>query len=94
MHWKAQLLILSVLLATAGSVSAMGSGSKSDLRISANQLHKMLGNPNLVIIDVRDPVSWEKSNRKIRGAIREDPQNVKAWANKYDKDETIVFYCA
>jgi len=55
----------------------------------------MLSNTNIVIIDVRLDEEWKKSEWKIQGAVREDPEkDVKNWAGKYPKDKTLVFYCA
>lgn len=53
----------------------------------------MLGNPDVIILDVRLSNDWDRSEWKIRGAIREDPEeNLKTWAEKYPKDKTLVFY--
>jgi hypothetical protein len=61
-------------------------------RISIDELRTMLGNPDVLIIDVRAPGSWEASERKISGAIREGPKDVESWAEKYRKDMTVVLY--
>jgi hypothetical protein len=64
-------------------------------RISKEELKSMLGNPEVITIDVRTGGDWGKSKTKIQGAVREDPdRNVKSWAEKYSKDKTIVLYCA
>lgn len=63
-------------------------------RMTKDELNAMLGNPDLVIIDVRYGEDWTDSDLKIKGAIREDPINVKSWANKYPKNKTLVLYCA
>jgi len=63
-------------------------------RISKQDLRAMLDSPDLVILDVRTSGSWEKSKAKIPGAIREDPNDAKSWAEKYSKDKTLVLYCA
>ncbi len=62
--------------------------------ITRDQLKSMLGNPDLTIIDVRYGLDWTESDVKIQGAVREDPVNVKSWADKYPKDRIIVLYCA
>ncbi len=54
----------------------------------------LLGNPDLLILDVRTAGQWEGSKEKIQGAIREDPENVKSWADKYAKNKTLVLYCS
>ncbi len=63
-------------------------------RMEKDELKAMLGNPDLVIIDVRTQKDWTDSDLEIRGAVREDPAAVESWANKYPKDKTLVFYCA
>jgi rhodanese-related sulfurtransferase len=54
----------------------------------------MLGRHDVILVDVRDPISWDKSDSKIRGAVRENPEQLTAWANKYPKDKTLIFYCS
>ena len=63
-------------------------------RMSIQELKGMLGNPDLVIVDVRRGGDWTSSKVKIKGAVREDPEKVDTWMSKYPKDRTLVFYCA
>ena len=63
-------------------------------RISTEELKDTLEDSNLVLLDVRTEKDWKKSDRKIVGAIRVDPKNVKSWAGDYSKDQRIVLYCA
>jgi rhodanese-related sulfurtransferase len=64
-------------------------------RITKEELKSMLGNPDLIILDVRTPADWEMSQTKIKGAVREDPgRATKSWAEKYGKAKTITLYCA
>jgi 3-mercaptopyruvate sulfurtransferase SseA len=63
-------------------------------RMTKEELKAMLGNPDLVIIDVRREADWTGSDSKIKGAVREDPGAIKGWATKYPKDKTLVLYCA
>jgi hypothetical protein len=80
-------IILAVLVKMAGAAEVP--------RMSKEELKSMLGNPDLVIIDVRLNSDWKKSKTKIQGASREDPGgDVKSWAEKYSKDKTLVLYCA
>jgi len=94
-NWKAFRgagLTLFFFAALSTMAFAMGSSGKTP-RISKETLKGMLGNPDLVILDVRSAPSWEPSNIKIRGSIREEPDQVSSWAHKYAKDKTIVLYC-
>jgi rhodanese-related sulfurtransferase len=83
------LLIGAVLLLSGADASAQVD------RMSKEELKAMLGKPDVIIIDVRQPVDLAKSTMMIKGAVREDPkQEVKSWVDKYPKDKTIVLYCA
>ncbi len=82
----------SILFFLTLSVPAQGQEAP---RISKEDLKGMMGNPDIVIIDVRAGHDWTESKEKIQGAIREDPgKKTTAWAEKYPKDKTIVLYCA
>jgi hypothetical protein len=61
-------------------------------RMTKEGLKALLGNPDLIIIDVRHGRDWTNSDTKIQGAVREDPDDSKSWANKYSPDKAIVFY--
>jgi len=63
-------------------------------RLDKGTLKSWLGNPGVMIIDVRQPNDWQASDKKIQGAVREDPQAVDAWAANLPKDKKIVLYCA
>jgi predicted sulfurtransferase len=63
-------------------------------RMSIEELKGMLGNPDVLIVDVRRDGDWASSKFKIKGAVREDPEKVDTWMSKYPKDKTLVFYCA
>jgi hypothetical protein len=43
--------------------------------ISKSQLNQLLGNPNVMVVDVRSAKDWQSSNVKIKGAVRKAPQN-------------------
>jgi len=73
---------------------AMGKGIEPPM-ITKEELSSRLGNPEVTILDVREGESWKDSKWKIQGAVREDPEkDVKAWAEKYPKDKTLVLYCS
>lgn len=63
-------------------------------RIGKEELRDRLSDPSVVVLDVRAKGDWNKSELKIKGAVREDPGRVGAWMDKYGKDKTLVFYCA
>jgi rhodanese-related sulfurtransferase len=63
-------------------------------KITKEDVLGMLGNPDVIIIDVRSGGDWDGSELKIKGAIREDPRKVSPWVDQYPRDKTLVFYCA
>lgn len=63
-------------------------------RIPKDELKAKLGSPGMVLIDVRTENDWKKSNEKITGAIRMDPEAVDSWAATLPKDKEIILYCA
>ncbi len=69
-------------------------GAEDAPRISTEQLKDILDSPDLVLLDVRTEKDWEKSDRKIVGAVRVDPDDVSSWAGDYSKDQKIILYCA
>jgi len=80
------------LVFTAGFI---GTAAAEDVpRITKEDLKGKLGDPNVLIIDVRTGSDWKASDVKIKGAIREEAKNVSEWAPKLDKNKTIVLYCA
>ena len=89
---KNLLSILSLLLIfTLGAGSAF---SQQAPRMTKEALRAMLGNPDVYVIDVRTPQEWETSEKKIEGALREDPLELRGWMSKFPKDKTLVFYCS
>ncbi len=62
--------------------------------MTKDELKVLLGNPELIILDVRRGTDWKDSDLKIKGAVREEPNDIESWANKYSKDKTLVLYCA
>jgi rhodanese-related sulfurtransferase len=63
-------------------------------RMEKEQLKAQLGNPDLVVIDVRAFTDWVMTKEKIQGAVRENPRDAEDWGRKYPKDKAIVLYCA
>ena len=63
-------------------------------RMEKEQLKAQLGNPDVVVLDVRAFTDWVMTKEKIKGAVRENPRDVEGWSGKYPKDKTIVLYCA
>jgi hypothetical protein len=89
------VLLLAVASVFAAAVLKVTPSLAQDARrMGVEELKSMLGNPDFVVIDVRAGEDWKSSTLKIKGAIREDPEKVDTWMNKYPKDNTLLFYCA
>jgi rhodanese-like protein len=86
------LAALSFFFIVAGCTMFEKSGDAP--RMTKDELKARLGNPDLLVIDVRYGKDWTDSDLKIKGAIREDPKAFDSWASKYPKDKILVFYCA
>jgi rhodanese-related sulfurtransferase len=82
-------LVLAVSLALAVPCLA---AAKVPL-VSKQTLKSWLNDPNVMIIDIR-LFSYNTSKRKIKGAVRQDPNNVDSWAGALPKDKKIVVYCS
>lgn len=82
------VLLLYAFLSWSGVASAAGYSM-----ITVDDLRAMQSNKGLVILDVRPRTSWMFSMSKIKGAIRENPNEVTEWQHKYSKDSPIVLYC-
>lgn len=91
-------LALSFILMDGSAKMALGMGKNvAAPRMTKEKLNSLLGNsdPDVIILDVRLSKEWNDSKWKIQGAVREDPEKeVKAWADKYPKDKTLVLYCS
>ena len=90
--------ILAFLLLVTG-LSALAFGMDEGIqvpRMTKEELKAslLLGNPDLLILDVRTARQWEESKEKIQGAVREDPEKVNTWSDKYPKNKTLVLYCS
>lgn len=85
------LALVAGLLMTLAVACASGNAAP---RIAPEKLKGWLGNPDVLIIDVRQPEDWQSSTTKIKGALHLNPDDVKSWAPAIPKDKKIVLYCA
>ena len=85
------LLILGVVVGFATTpVSASG-----DVGImNKDALKALLGNEDLVILDVRSGRDWSSSEFKIQGAQRVKGREIDKWSASLSKDKKLVLYCA
>jgi rhodanese-related sulfurtransferase len=57
-------------------------------------LKDLLDDPDVIILDVRTGSDWRASESKIKGAVRVEQKELAGLADKYEKNKTLVFYCA
>jgi rhodanese-related sulfurtransferase len=62
--------------------------------MSKEELKALMGKKDVIVLDVRIHGQYDKSPLKIKGAVRQNPIDVKSWARKYSRDATIVLYCS
>lgn len=64
-------------------------------RMTKEELKSMLDHPDVIIVDVRLENEWNKSQWKIKGAVRIDPEKeIQSAIGKYARDKTYIFYCS
>ena len=90
---KPALGTLGVILLTLGFV-AQTVMAQTVTRMTKEELKAQLGNPDVVIVDVRLGRDWSDSNLKIKGAVRVEPRVADSLTGEYGQDKTLVFYCA
>ena len=81
-------LAASLILAFTWSC---GSGEKVPL-LDKETIKSWLSDCEVIILDVRAPKDWIVSDKKIRGAVRQDPDEIKTWAANLPKNKKIVLY--
>jgi rhodanese-related sulfurtransferase len=85
------LVMVASLLMTSLWSCAFGNNAP---RIDPETLQSWLADPQVLIVDVRQPKDWQSSGKKIKGALRLDPDDAKTWAAFIPKDKKIVLYCS
>jgi len=89
-----KMVLIIALSLSIGCVSATTATSKDVPLVTKSDLKSIMGNPDVIILDVRPEQQWKASELKIRGAVHENPTKVESWAKNYSKDKTLIFYCA
>ena len=90
---KMKNVLFGSILILMGLLSSVAF-SREPPRISKEELKTMLGNPNVIILDVRIDDEWEASGKKIQGATWKDAEKIGLWLNQYPQDKILVFYCS
>lgn len=91
---KKALLSVSILpLLIVGLIVSFASSNDVPM-MTKDQLKTMLGNPDLVVLDVRSDREYFSSDSKIKGAARIVVNCSGGIVGLYPKGKTFVFYCA
>ncbi len=91
--WRRQILLLLLLILGQTVPSGSALAAKPEVSfIDPAGLKAMLGDPRLLIIDVR--LGDFSSHNKIAGAVRYSPDDVSSWAPGLPRDKKIVLYCS
>ena len=61
-------------------------------RITTEELNGILGNSDVIVLDVRESQNWQDSEVKIKGAVRGHPGQISSWFDQYPKDKKLVLY--
>jgi len=93
--WTRLCLVIAVLGLLPLGYSRVSASEIKVPRITKEEVKSMLGDPDVIILDVRSARNWSESEWKIKGAIREDRKGeTSAWMDKHPKNKTFVLYCA
>lgn len=81
-------LAVSLMLALTWSCGS----SKNVPLLDKETIKSWLSERGVIILDVRASKDWNVSDRKIKGALRQNPDEVKTWAAYLPHDKKIVLY--
>ena len=83
-------IVLSLALVGLSIISVFA--AEDVPRISKEDLKVLLGNPDVILLDVRTSENWQKSEFKIKGAIRRMPKFFDTWVNEFPRDKRLFLY--
>ena len=89
---KVRLSTTASILVVLLLFSVPGCAQTAPQRITIAELNGFLANQQAVIVDVRDTGDWDKSDQKIKGAIRLNPRNLDPANLPIAKTATLVLY--
>ena len=91
--WILSLALLAFLVVPVPFVAGPSLAGEPQVNfVDKDALKGMLGDPGLLLIDVRHQGDWERSKVKIKGAMRFSPEGVASWGPLLPKDRRIVLY--
>lgn len=88
------IVTLLILGGVVGFAATPASASGDVGIMNKDALKALLGNDDVVILDVRTGRDWSSSEFKIQGAQRVNAKKIDTWSASLSKDKKLVFYCA
>jgi hypothetical protein len=90
---KQVLLIVAVLASLfAWQATGVAAGAEEIPRMTKEKLKPLLGNPEVVVLDVRR--GGGHAPTRVAGAVYENPGKVADWSFRYPKEKRIILYCS
>jgi hypothetical protein len=91
--FSAVVLMAAAIFVSGLELPVLAMGKNVEVpRLTIEELRPLIGTSDVIMIDVRVGDEWKKSNEKIQGAVREEPEKYNQWAVKYPKEKILVFY--
>jgi hypothetical protein len=89
----ATIVLFTVLVGFTFPLSSYASEEENQLisgapTVTKEQIKELVGKPDFFLLDVRPNEQWRATQVKLPGAVHEDPEDVKSWADKYEKSVT------
>jgi len=94
MHNKRFFIYLTLMTSVFLFASCCAAMADSVPRMTVDELNEHLGKADYLVLDARSGGDWANSNVKVSGAERVDPRSVDQWVDNYDREKTVVLYCA
>jgi hypothetical protein len=85
-------LLSALVFALVGLTFISSIAAEAVPRIDKEKLKEMLGNPDVIVLDVRNRKTWQESEFKIKGAIRKIPDIFDSWATEFPSNKMLVLY--
>lgn len=86
-----RLTTASILLVLVLS-TIPGCAQTAAKRMTAGELNAIIADRQVIVVDVRDERDWNRSDRKIAGAIRLNPRKLDPDNLPISKNATLVLY--
>ena len=94
MHNNRFFIYLTLMASVFLFATCFAAMADSVPRMTVDELKEHLGEADYLVLDARSGGDWASSNVKVSGAERVDPGSVDQWVDNYNREKTVVLYCA